>query len=155
MKTFGAYTGDEMMHLAADALPTRGPVCPKCGACIPQFADLTEEDEARLRKLIREDRKMMATQELRSLTRCPVGWAKIWVLHSGRADAAGTTAPCPYCGKPLKTALAKQCPHCNMDWHDPAHPKRLGIAEPGAAPNGGPASSDDDSSITDGPPSVS
>src|SRR2546423_14823916 len=27
--------------------------------------------------------------------------------------------------KPLKTALAKQCPHCNMDWYDPRQPKRL------------------------------
>jgi len=26
-----------MMRLAVDALPTRGPVCPKCGVCIPQL----------------------------------------------------------------------------------------------------------------------
>ena len=25
--------------------------------------------------------------------------------------------------------LAKQCPHCNMDWHDPKKPKRLGALE--------------------------
>jgi hypothetical protein len=121
-----AYTLDEIRRLAEDAVPTRGPVCPKCGLCIPQFADLTEKGEARLRRLIVENRKIMATQELRALTRCPLTWAKIWVSHSGRADAIGTTAPCPYCGKPLKTALAKQCPHCNMDWHNPKNPKKLG-----------------------------
>jgi len=124
----GAYTKDELIRLATDDLPTRGETCPKCGVVIPQFADLSEKDEARLRHLICEGRKMMAMHELRSLTLCPISWAKIWVLHSGRADAVGTTAPCPYCGKPLKTALAKQCPHCKMDWHNPAHPKRLGVA---------------------------
>lgn len=127
--TPGAYTKYELIRLALGELPTRGPVCPKCGACIPQFTDLTEEDEARLRKLICENRKMMAMHELRAITLCPVSWAKIWVLHSGRPDAVGTTTPCPYCGKPLKTALAKQCPHCNMDWHDPKKPKRLGMTQ--------------------------
>ncbi len=122
----GAYTLDEMAGLASAALPTRGPVCPKCGARIPQFADLIEEDEALLRKLILEGRKIMAMHELRDRVHCPITWAKIWVSHGGRPDAIGTTAPCPYCGKPLKTALAKQCPHCNMDWHDPNKPKRLG-----------------------------
>jgi hypothetical protein len=29
------------------------------------------------------------------------------------------TAPCPYCGEPLRTSMAKQCPACKMDWHDP------------------------------------
>ena len=132
-----AYTKDELIRLVVDALPTRGAKCPKCGVIIPQFADLTEKDETRLRRLICQNQKTMAMHELRSLTLCPVSWAKIWVLHSGRADAVSTTAPCPYCGKPLKTALAKQCPHCNMDWHDPAHPKRLGIAR--GASNGGSA----------------
>lgn len=35
------------------------------------------------------------------------------------------TAPCPYCGEGLPTALAKQCPHCFTDWHDPYDVKRL------------------------------
>ena len=29
------------------------------------------------------------------------------------------TSPCPYCGSPLNTPLAKQCLSCHMDWHDP------------------------------------
>jgi hypothetical protein len=27
--------------------------------------------------------------------------------------------PCPYCGAPLRTQLAKQCRKCRKDWHDP------------------------------------
>ena len=27
-------------------------------------------------------------------------------------------AICPFCKKPLRTKLAKQCPHCFEDWHD-------------------------------------
>ncbi len=29
------------------------------------------------------------------------------------------TAPCPYCGQPLRTSSAKQCRFCRRDWHDP------------------------------------
>jgi hypothetical protein len=35
-----------------------------------------------------------------------------------------TGAPCPYCGEPLRTAFAKQCRHCGVDWHDPENVMR-------------------------------
>lgn len=31
-------------------------------------------------------------------------------------------ASCPNCGKPLRTAQAKQCPHCFASWHDAKPP---------------------------------
>ena len=33
-------------------------------------------------------------------------------------EAAGAT-PCPYCGELLRTAFARQCRNCGMDWHGP------------------------------------
>ena len=116
----------EQLANAANTLPTRGPVCPKCQQHIPIFAELSDEDRHRILSLIRDGRKAMAMQELRSGTGCPLTWAKLWVQHEGQPAASGTTTPCPYCGQPLRTALAKQCRHCRMDWHEPANPKRLG-----------------------------
>jgi hypothetical protein len=120
------YSREELLQVG-EALPTRGPVCPKCRMHIPQFRDLEAKDEFRVRQLIAEERKAAAMQELRAYTGCPIPWAKLWVIHSGRADAVGTTAPCPYCGQPLRTARARQCQHCLMDWHDPQNVKRLGL----------------------------
>ena len=119
-----AYTREEIQQ-QGDALPKRGPVCPKCGQHIPQFADLGEPMRFRLLQLIGQNQRLLATQELRAVTGCPLSWAKLWTAHWGRPDALGTTAPCPYCGKPLVTALAKQCRYCLMDWHEPQHPKKL------------------------------
>jgi hypothetical protein len=31
------------------------------------------------------------------------------------------SVPCPYCGRPLLSAMAKQCFGCGMDWHDPSN----------------------------------
>jgi len=118
------YTREELETIG-NRLPERGPVCPKCGVHIPQFAELSDSDSARVRQLIANQQPALATRELRSATGCPIAWAKIWVQHGGRPDAVGTSAPCPFCGKPLITALAKQCRYCLMDWHDPHNPKKL------------------------------
>ena len=112
-----AYSRDELIA-AGDRLPERGPLCHECGMRIPRFAELGEAEERRVRQLIRQQRPLMAMAELRSATGCPVSWAKLWVQHDGRAKPAREPAPCPYCGKPLRTSLARQCRFCLRDWHD-------------------------------------
>jgi hypothetical protein len=88
---------------------------------------LSVTDEQRVRELIREFRWIMAIKELRTATGCPLHWAQLWVEHAGRPRSGGEKpAPCPYCGMPLRTALAKQCRHCRRDWHDPQDLRSLG-----------------------------
>src|SRR5688572_23102440 len=114
------YSGDEIRQLG-DTMPTRGPKCPKCSLVIPQFADLPPFMEARLRQLSRSDHKIMALKELREATDCPLSWAKLWVDHGGGppwpVDRQPEPTPCPFCGKALRTARAKQCRFCGKDWH--------------------------------------
>jgi hypothetical protein len=55
-------------------------------------------------------------------------WAIVVGLVANRlvkrelAKPSPSRPPCPYCGKPLRTPLARQCQHCLMDWHDPDQP---------------------------------
>ncbi len=111
------YSREEVLA-AGEGFPERGLLCHKCKTKIPQFRDLTEQDKTRILKLIREDRNIMAIEELKIATGCSLRWAKIWVLHSGKPEQLeNQTLPCPYCGKPLRTSLAKQCRYCLKDWH--------------------------------------
>ena len=119
------YTRNEVESFG-DGAPDRGVLCPKCQCTIPQFADLLRTDEDRILELIRNGRGVMAVKELEALTGCNRVWSKIWVSHSGRPTPEYPGNPCPYCGQPTRTTLAKQCPHCLMDWHDPDNPRKLG-----------------------------
>jgi hypothetical protein len=119
------YTRDEVLA-AGNNLPERGLVCDRCHATIPVFGELSEKDESRIRHLIRNNQKFMAITELRAATGCSLPWAKLWVTHEGRPNAAEATTPCPHCGSPLRTSLAKQCRFCLQDWHDPNVVHKLG-----------------------------
>lgn len=113
-----AYSREELDNLSSDALPTKGEVCLKCGSHIPHFKDISKEGEERLRKL-GETNALLAMKELRRLTGCPMGFWKIWWLHPNGSAHEDPSAPCPFCGQPLRTSEAKQCRHCRRDWHDP------------------------------------
>jgi len=112
-----SYSRSEVLA-ASHALPERGLFCHECGAMIPVFEELSDADEERVRQCMRENRYLMAITELRAATGCSLTWAKLWVHHHGRPYPAKQTAPCPYCGMPLRTSLAKQCRFCKRDWHD-------------------------------------
>jgi len=120
------YTREEVLA-AGDSFPERGLLCHRCKTKIPQFKDLSERDESRIRQMIRENRRMMAMAELRAATGCSSRWARIWVYHEGRPKPLeNETVSCPYCGMPLRTSLAKQCRYCRRDWHDSENVVTLG-----------------------------
>ena len=106
-------------------LPADAPKCHLCGEKVPQWPAMSDQERFHLKKLIIGNQPLMAFQELKNLTGWPDSWAKIWVEHLGQPKPA-ESAPCPYCGKPLATSMAKMCLECNTDWHDPNNPKKLG-----------------------------
>lgn len=110
------YSRGEVLA-AGEGAPERGLLCQHCKTRIPQFADLSEADTQKLLLLISQNCQGKAMLELRSATGCSAYWAKIWVLHGGQPRPPGEDTPCPHCGKPLRTPLAKQCRFCHRDWH--------------------------------------
>ena len=119
------YTREEVIAARGTA-PTRGLWCKKCSVWIPQFADLSEDDERRVR---RASGRSLAALELVAATGCDLSWAKVWINHWGRPDVFYNTL-CPYCGEEVRSSEAKQCRHCKRDWHDPDNVVILGTSEP-------------------------
>jgi len=93
------------------------PVCDHCGARIPQFAGLSESDAARVRQLIREMKPQQAARELAHFVGCDPRLARLWVEHRGSPLQVRPGPPCPSCGEPVATSMAKQCLKCGADWH--------------------------------------
>jgi DNA-directed RNA polymerase subunit RPC12/RpoP len=110
-----SYSRAEVLALGK-AFPTRGALCHHCGLRIPGFAELNNASQRRVRALIREDRPIMAIQELRALTGCSLPWARLWVHHAGRPRALRPGPPCPFCGESLENSRAQRCRHCGHDW---------------------------------------
>lgn len=103
------YTRKELEALPLGAIPDRGVYCKHCRAVIPCFADITAEEEERYR-----DSDMLHRMKFaRDATGCPMLWARLWALHF---DGHGMP-PCPQCGEPLLSKLARQCFECGADWH--------------------------------------
>lgn len=120
-----------------DRLPDRGAKCSGCNAVVPRFSDLSGENERRIKYLIAQNRKIMAIQELMAATGCPLSWAQVWIDHPNGPELhdKGKRGPdCPYCGKPLRTAVARQCVECGMDWHDLRQVHRLGVGSEAPSP---------------------
>ena len=112
------YTNEEVVQLERGAIPARGVYCAKCGNHIPSFSVLSRQDEAHLRSLD----IISAIRELRAKTGCGVTLAKIWAVHPDGPHLKEARPPCHYCGRPLRSLLARQCFECGWDWHDASHP---------------------------------
>ncbi len=108
---------------AAAAAAEDGPVCGCCGQRIPQFRSLSAADAKRILAL----RAPAAEQALRKLVGCTRGEAMRWVRHGGKALPWPSGRICQFCAGFLRSATAKQCFTCGIDWHDPTQ-LRLRIA---------------------------
>src|SRR5262245_51056673 len=110
------YTRHELENIAESEFPARGEYCEGCKTLIPSFADVSTNDEHRIRAM---ESRVQQTIEVRRLTGCSIRWAKIWVVHPhGPQPKHGQNGPpCPECGLPLRTAKAMQCVECGADWH--------------------------------------
>ncbi len=118
------YTFEEASGFG-DGFPDRGIKCFKCNTLIPQFQSLDKERLERWRSIIKVKGFKDADEYLISATGCNQRWAKIWRLHpyGPKAKTASEakfdlSTQCLFCGKPLRTQRAMQCPHCFKSWHD-------------------------------------
>jgi len=112
------YSREELNNIGDTEFPAKGIFCKACSTWIPQFEELDEKTESRVKKLIFKQRSLMAMEELKSKIGGNNRWAKIWVIHKGKPTAEYPGKPCPFCGENLRTTLAKQCPHCFKSWHN-------------------------------------
>lgn len=107
------YSSEDLSRITDEAWPNKGEYCEKCRTWIPRFADLTDEETARLRSLS----TIQAMKGVREATGCSLRWAKIWAMHPNGPEPQYVGPPCPHCGEPLRTAKAQQCLSCGADWH--------------------------------------
>ena len=86
----------------------------KVAVALP-YIDASVEAEAQ--RLLNDGKIIHAIKHLRECAGLSILQGQAWV-HSHGLKYERPTIPCPYCKKPLRSPLAKQCFHCGMDWHD-------------------------------------
>jgi hypothetical protein len=84
------------------------------------------ELEAELSALIGEGHTIAAIKRLREATGVNLGMATQIVAQRIDFKAQKERQPCPYCGKLLRSMIAKRCLECGLDWHDPNNVVRQG-----------------------------
>jgi len=104
------YTRSEL-YVAAGEFPQRGPLCPHCERRIPRFADLAEQDEHRVRELIRSERPLMGFPSC-ALRRAALCCGRDCGLSTRAGPSASTASPLPahtarcHCGRSLPNSAA-------------------------------------------------
>jgi len=123
----GGYFNRELAGIRED-WPRMGRECSHCNRRIPRFIDIDPEATAGLRKRVKSGETDEVARVVRELTGCPAAWAELWVQHPDGPIAPPPVwkgPPCSNCGRPLRSAFARQCFECGMDWHDPDNIRRL------------------------------
>jgi hypothetical protein len=118
----GGYFNHELDGVT-QGWPQMGRPCGHCNLRIPLFLELDVETASRARELARKHNLADAMKTVHQATGCGLKWAQLWAEHPDgpvREPVPWPGPPCPHCGKPLRSKLAKQCFECGMDWHDPA-----------------------------------
>jgi len=122
-KDVGGYFNRELIGITEE-WPRMGRLCPHCNLRIPKFLDLPSEVASKALA----SSKVSAIKIIAETTGCPLYWAQLWVEHPEgpiHPPFKWPGPPCANCGKPLRSALARQCFECGMDWHDPDDIRRL------------------------------
>ena len=69
------YTREELEKVSNSEFPEKGTFCNKCKTWIPQFEELDEVTESRIKKLINEQNQIMAMRELEAKVGCNQRWS--------------------------------------------------------------------------------
>lgn len=91
------------------------------------FGSGTTREQVTLFVSISDSEETTAVEDASAQCLNPASVAERFAQRFRSADPSNEGAsPCPYCGRPLRTTLSKQCRFCRRDWHDPLNVRLIG-----------------------------
>jgi hypothetical protein len=89
---------------------------------IPKWRDLTAADRNEVSRLLSQGQSVSAIRYYRQASGLGLEAAKqaieLLLEYDPPVPIVPETKPCPFCGLPLRNALARQCFECGADWHE-------------------------------------
>jgi hypothetical protein len=88
---------------------------------VRKWRDVAPADREEVWKLLSRGQNVLAIRFYRQASGLNLAETKeaieALLAYHPPAPVVPETKPCPYCGEPLRTALAQQCFACGRDWH--------------------------------------